>query len=74
MNLELTEDQEFFRETTRRFLESEVPLTTVRELWDVARRVRPAVVGEGGGAGLDVDVRARGARRRQRLRPPTSTR
>lgn len=33
MNLELTEDQEFFRETTRRFLESEVPLTAVRELW-----------------------------------------
>lgn len=34
MNLELTEDQEFFRETTRRFLESESPLTNVRELWD----------------------------------------
>ncbi len=34
MNLELTEDQEFFRETTRRFLEAEVPLTAVRELWD----------------------------------------
>jgi alkylation response protein AidB-like acyl-CoA dehydrogenase len=36
VNLELTEDQEFFRETTRRFLESEVPLTAVRELWDSA--------------------------------------
>ena len=34
MNLELTEDQEFFRDTTRRFLESEAPLTTVRALWD----------------------------------------
>ncbi len=34
MNLELTDDQEFFRETTRRFLESESPLTSVRELWD----------------------------------------
>ena len=34
MNLELTEDQEFFRETTRRFLDSEAPLTSVRALWD----------------------------------------
>jgi len=34
VNLELTEDQEFFRDTTRRFLETEAPLTTVRELWD----------------------------------------
>ena len=34
MNLELTEDQEFFRDTTRRFLESESPLTAVRALWD----------------------------------------
>ena len=34
MNVELTEDQEFFRDTTRRFLESEVPLTSVRELFD----------------------------------------
>ena len=35
MNLELTEDQEFFRETTRRFLDSEAPLTSVRgSLWE----------------------------------------
>jgi alkylation response protein AidB-like acyl-CoA dehydrogenase len=34
VNLELTDDQEFFRDTTRRFLESEAPLTTVRALWD----------------------------------------
>ena len=34
VNLELTEDQEFFRETTRRFLDSEAPLTSVRALWD----------------------------------------
>jgi alkylation response protein AidB-like acyl-CoA dehydrogenase len=34
VNLELNEDQEFFRDTTRRFLETEAPLTTVRELWD----------------------------------------
>ena len=34
MNLELTDDQEFFRETTRKFLSGETPLTTVRELYD----------------------------------------
>src|SRR5258706_13308746 len=34
MRLERSEDQEFFRETTRRFLESEVPLTRVREWAD----------------------------------------
>ena len=34
MNLELTEDQEFFRETTRKFLEVEVPLTAVRALYE----------------------------------------
>ncbi len=32
MNLELTEDQEFFRDTTRRFIESEAPISTVRGL------------------------------------------
>jgi alkylation response protein AidB-like acyl-CoA dehydrogenase len=32
MEVTLTDDQEFFRDTTRRFLESECPLTTVREL------------------------------------------
>lgn len=32
MNLALTESQEFFRETTRRFLEERTPLTKVREL------------------------------------------
>ena len=36
LRLTLNEDQEFFRETTRKFLEAEVPLTTVRELYDVA--------------------------------------
>ncbi|MBW8827273.1 MAG: acyl-CoA/acyl-ACP dehydrogenase [Acidobacteria bacterium] len=34
MKLELTADQEFFRETTRKFLESESPLTAVRQRWD----------------------------------------
>jgi len=34
VNLELTEDQEFFRDTTRKFLSTEVPLSAVRELYD----------------------------------------
>ena len=34
MDLELSRDQEFFRETTRKFLEAESPLTTVRQLAD----------------------------------------
>jgi len=36
VNLELSEDQEFFRSTTRKFLEAEVPLTTVRALYELA--------------------------------------
>jgi alkylation response protein AidB-like acyl-CoA dehydrogenase len=32
VNLELTEDQEFFRDTTRRFIESEAPISSVRDL------------------------------------------
>jgi len=32
MDLDLTEDQEFFRETTRKFLESEMPVERVRDL------------------------------------------
>jgi len=34
MRLELTEEQAFFKDTTRRFLESETPLSTVRALYD----------------------------------------
>ncbi len=34
MDLGLSEDQEFFRETTRKFLESELPLAAVRRLAD----------------------------------------
>jgi alkylation response protein AidB-like acyl-CoA dehydrogenase len=34
MDLELSEEQEFFRETTRKFLESEMPIDTVRKLAD----------------------------------------
>jgi alkylation response protein AidB-like acyl-CoA dehydrogenase len=36
VRFELTEDQEFFRETTRRFIEGETPLTTVRALYESA--------------------------------------
>ena len=69
MNLELTEDQEFFRETTRRFLESEAPLTSVRALWDTTDGLRTRLVEQGGGARVDLPVRARGARRREPVRP-----
>ena len=34
MDLELSEEQEFFRETTRKFLESEMPIDAVRKLAD----------------------------------------
>ena len=34
MNFELNEDQRFFQETTRRFLESESPLSAVRSLYE----------------------------------------
>ena len=34
MHLALTDDQQFFQETTRKFLEQETPLTTVRALAD----------------------------------------
>ena len=34
MEVALSEDQEFFRDTTRKFLESEVPIDTVRKLAD----------------------------------------
>ena len=36
MDLTLNPDQSFFQETTRRFLESQAPLTAVRELYDDA--------------------------------------
>jgi alkylation response protein AidB-like acyl-CoA dehydrogenase len=34
LNTQLSEDQAFFRDTTRKFLESELPLTVVRDLWE----------------------------------------
>ncbi len=41
VKLDLSEDQEFFRDTTRRFLEAESPLTSVRELFDTAHGFDP---------------------------------
>src|SRR4051794_35676496 len=34
MRLDLSEEQEFLRETTRRFLENEAPLTAIRQQFD----------------------------------------
>jgi alkylation response protein AidB-like acyl-CoA dehydrogenase len=34
MNLELTPEQEVFRQTARKFLEAEAPLTAVRALYE----------------------------------------
>src|SRR5260221_11426054 len=34
MQLDLTQDQEYFRDTTRKLLESEVPLAAVRSLYE----------------------------------------
>jgi alkylation response protein AidB-like acyl-CoA dehydrogenase len=36
VRFDLTDDQEFFRETTRRFIEGEAPLTAVRALYESA--------------------------------------
>ncbi len=47
MNLELTEDQEFFRATTRKFLEAEAPISTVRALYDSADGFERAWWGRG---------------------------
>ncbi|HLY83974.1 MAG TPA: acyl-CoA dehydrogenase family protein [Acidimicrobiales bacterium] len=42
MDLELSSDQQFFVETTRKFLESETPLTAVRDLLDDPAGYDPA--------------------------------
>jgi alkylation response protein AidB-like acyl-CoA dehydrogenase len=42
MDLDLTDDQELFRSTTRRFIEKESPLTAVRELHDAGGGFDPA--------------------------------
>ena len=68
MELELTDDQQLFWETTRKFLETSTPLTVVREI--AARepgRIRPGLVATRGGVGLDVDACPRGSGRGKRL-------
>ena len=42
METSLTSDQEFFQETTRKFLEAECPPTVLRELRDDPDGFRPA--------------------------------
>ena len=43
MNFGFTEEQDFLRNTAREFLESECPMTTVRELMEEERGYRPAL-------------------------------
>ena len=68
MEIALSDDQEFFRDTTRKFLSSECPIPKVRALRARPRRLRARLLAPGCRAGLDVDAGARGARRRQRQR------
>ena len=71
MLVALTEDQEFFRETTERFLVEQASPDTVRALREDPDRVRPDLLAARRRAGLDVAAGRRGARRRhhQRCRP-----
>ncbi len=68
MEIALSDDQEFFRDTTRKFLGSECPLPKVRELRSNDGRLRARLLAPGRRAGLDVAAGARGARGRQRQR------
>ena len=68
MELELTDDQQLFWETTRKFLETSTPLTVVREI----AAENPDGFDRGwwrhrGGVGLDVDACPRGSGRGKRL-------
>ncbi|MDQ1429613.1 MAG: hypothetical protein QOF40_215 [Actinomycetota bacterium] len=51
MDLELSDDQELFRETTTRFIEARCPLPRVRELADTPVAHDPAVLAEAGDLG-----------------------
>ena len=62
MNLGLTDDQQFFQETTRKFLEQEAPITAVRALADDPDGFDRAWWATGGRARMDVVPRARGRR------------
>lgn len=51
MDLELSDDQELFRETTARFIDARCPLPRVRELADTEVAHDPALLGEAGELG-----------------------
>jgi alkylation response protein AidB-like acyl-CoA dehydrogenase len=51
MDLELSDDQELFRETTARFIDARCPIPRVRELADAAVAHDPALLGEAGELG-----------------------
>ena len=66
----LTDDQQLFRETTRKFLEDTAPLDAVRRVADEEPgRLRPRWWRRGRRARLGLDAGARGPRRRECLRP-----
>ena len=70
MDLQRNDDQELFRETTRRFLESTCPVPTVRQWAEKEPSGLPVrLVAAGGRARLDVAAGGRGRRRGQRLGP-----
>ena len=51
MDLELSDDQELFRETTARFIDARCPIPRVRELADAEVAHDPALLGEAGELG-----------------------
>jgi len=51
VDLELSDDQELFRETTARFIEARCPLPRVRELADQAVAHDPSVTRDAGELG-----------------------
>ena len=51
MDLELSDDQELFRETTARFIDARCPIARVRELADTAVAHDPGLLGEAGELG-----------------------
>jgi alkylation response protein AidB-like acyl-CoA dehydrogenase len=51
VDLELSDDQELFRETTARFIDARCPIPRVRELADTAVAHDPALLGEAGELG-----------------------
>jgi len=51
VDLQLSDDQELFRETTARFIDARFPLARVRELADTPVAHDPALLGEAGELG-----------------------